>query len=316
MQSAIQQSNATEDNQQEQVQVSFDDENPGEVINVPSNLSQESPYIGKNVEIEHYLKRPVKIYTYSWDLGGTSAVEINPWNLYFNHVSIKKKLDNYYLLRCNLKLKFVINASPFHYGCLLASYKPLQGWILPAQINTTLLSQDAANVGFSQLTRTYIYPQTSQGGEMTLPYLWPKEWIDATDASELSEVGTLRLCPMTPLQFANAGVGVPITLQIYAWPEELTISGPTVKLAMQSFKDEYGDSGGIISAPASAVAKIAGYLEKAPIIGPFATATNLAASGVSAFAKLFGFTNVPVIEDVKAVIPSPFPQIASPEIGT
>lgn len=332
VQSSVQQSNATEDTQQEQVQVSFDDENPGEVVEIPANIEAESPYIGKNVEIQHFLKRPVKLYTYTWTLGSATPVEIDPWNLYFNHTSTKKKIDNYYLLRCKLKVKFVINASPFHYGSLLISYKPLQKFLTPALINNSLLTQDASNVGFSQLPRTYIYPQTSQGSEMTLPFLWPKEWIDVTTASELTNMGTLRLCPMTPLQFANSGTGVPITVQVYAWPEDIVISGPTVKAAMQSysgpydgevfecqvqsFMDEYGDNGGTISAPASAVAKIAGYLEEAPIIGPFATATKMVASGVGSIARFFGFTNVPVIEDVKAVIPTPFPMIASPEIGT
>ncbi len=316
MQSAIQSSNQEGSDSTDQVVVTFDDEAPGETIAVPSSIEAESPYVGKNTEIEHFLKRPVKIYTYTWNLAGTTPVEIDPWNLYFNHTSIKKKVDNYYLLRCKLHLKFVINASPFHYGSLLASYKPMQKFITPAVIASTSLSQDASNVGFSQLPRTYIYPQTSQGGDMSLPFVWLKEWLDITSASETSNMGTLRLCPMTPLQFANSGVGVPITVQVYAWPEELTLSGPTVKLAMQSFKDEYYDEGGSISGPASAVANIAGYLEDAPVIGPFATATRMVASGVSSIARFFGFTNVPVITDVKQYIPSAFSVLASPEIGT
>jgi hypothetical protein len=41
----------------------------------------------------------------------------------------------------------------------------------------------------------------------------------------------------------------------------------------------------------------------------------MGAKAISGIAKLFGFTNVPVIEDTKPVRPSPFPQLASPELG-
>jgi hypothetical protein len=84
-----------------------------------------------------------------------------------------------------------------------------------------------------------------------------------------------------------------------------------VGLALQA--DEYGV--GPISGPASAVAKMAGAMRKVPYIGKFATATEMGANAVVGIAKLFGFTNVPVIEPAIPFRPSPFPQLASPEIG-
>jgi len=312
MQSDIQQSHSENNNTTDATNVSFDDELPGEVINIPSAIETENPYIPSAVDLAKFLNRPVLIKNYSWVLGSQTNDSFDPWNLYFNHTSIKKKVDNYYLLRCKLKLKFVINASPFHYGVMLAAYKPLQKFLTPAIIDTTLGSSDFCNVGFSQLPRVYVYPQTSQGGEMSLPFLYPKEWLDVTSASELTNMGTVHFRPLTTLQFANAGVGVNCNIQVFAWAEDVVISGPTVKLAMQSSSDEYGS----VSGPASAVANIAGMLEGAPVIGKFATATRMAASTVSGIAKFFGFTNVPVIADVHAFTPNPFPQFASPEIGT
>lgn len=311
-QSGVQQSNTDSDSTIKATTVTFDDEMAGEVNQIPSSIDSESPFIPDAVELNKFLNRPVLIKNYSWTLGSTTVDSIDPWNLYFAHTSIKKKVDNYYLLRCKLKLKFVINASPFHYGTILMAYKPLQKFLTPAIIDDTNLTADAANCGFSQLPRVYVYAQTSQGGEMELPFLYPKEWLDVTSASDLSSLGTVQFRPLTPLQFANAGTGVNCNVQVFAWAEDVSISGPTVKLAVQSGEDEYGE----ISGPASAVANVAGLLEEVPIIGPYATATRMVASTVGSVAKFFGFTNVPVIDDVHSFTPTPFPQFASPEIGT
>lgn len=313
-QSGVQQSNSEGNSTLDATTVSFNDESPGEVTDIPADISAENPYVPNNVHIAKFLNRPVIIKNYSWALGSTTVSEFDPWQLFFNHTSIKKKIDNYYLLRCKLHLKFVINASPFHYGTMLVGYKPLNKFLTSAPIDqlVTGTTEDLQNVAFSQLPRVYVYPQTSQGGEITLPYVWPKEWLDITEADNLTYMGTMFMRPLTPLSFANAGTGVPCNVQVFAWAEDVELSGPTVKLAMQSGNDEYGS----ISGPASAVANVAGLLEQAPVIGPFATATRMAATTVGAIAKMFGFTNVPVVSDVHQFTPSPFPQFASPEIGT
>lgn len=313
-QSNVQQSNVEASSTTDATNVTFNDEVPGETVDIPSDISAESPYIPSNVHIAKFLNRPVLIKNYTWTLGSTTTDSFDPWNLYFNHTSIKKKVDNYYLMRCRLRVKFVINASPFHYGCMLAAYKPLSKYLTPAVIDTasTGTTDDLQNVGFSQLPRVYIYPQTSQGGELTLPFLWPKEWLDVTQASDLTNMGTFYFRPLTALAFANSGTGVNCNIQVFAWAEDVELSGPTVKLAMQSSNDEYG----AISGPASAVANVAGMLEEAPVIGLYATATRMAATAVGSIAKLFGFTNVPVVADIHQFTPSPFPVFASPEIGT
>lgn len=63
----------------------------------------------------------------------------------------------------------------------------------------------------------------------------------------------------------------------------------------KSGKDEYGK--GIVSAPATAVAKAASYFTNIPIIGPFARATEIGASAVSSIAKIFGFSRPADIAD-------------------
>lgn len=314
MQSDIQQQTNDNDSTKVATTVKFNDENTGETQTIPYDIQLEDVSVPASVSIAKFLNRPVLIKNYNWTVGSQTVDSFDPWNLYFSHTSIKKKLDNYFLLRCNLKIKVVINASPFHYGALLMAYKPMYNTSLPANIDTSVTgtSADLQNVAFSQLPRIYVYPQTSQGGELMLPFLWPREWLDITSATNTTRMGTVFIRPMTTLRFANTGTGPNCNVQVFAWAENVELSGPTVKLSMQSKRDEYG----VISGPASAVAHAMGALSKAPVIGPYATTTRLGAQAVSEVAKAFGYTNVPVIDDVHSFTPQPFPHFASPEIGT
>jgi hypothetical protein len=61
--------------------------------------------------------------------------------------------------------------------------------------------------------------------------------------------------------------------------------------------DEYGT--GIISKPASAVAKVAGMLANIPSIRPFARPTEVVASAVGRVAHVFGFSRPTIVSDIQ-----------------
>jgi hypothetical protein len=88
--------------------------------------------------------------------------------------------------------------------------------------------------------------------------------------------------------------------------------GSTERLALQG--DEYVE--GPISKVATAVGNVASYLTNVPKIGPFARVTQIGANAVGSIARIFGYTNVPVIEDVHAFQPQNAPMLASAHIGT
>ena len=123
-------------------------------------------------------------------------------------------------------------------------------------------------------------------------------------------MGALNLIVYSPLQSAN-GTTSGVSVQVYGWMEDVVIAGPTMAYAMQA--DEYGV--GVVSAPASALAAAARKLTDVPVIGRFAKATEIGASAVSSIAKLFGYTNVPVISDTQPMRNAPFPQLATADIG-
>jgi hypothetical protein len=76
--------------------------------------------------------------------------------------------------------------------------------------------------------------------------------------------------------------------------------------------DEY--AGGPISQPASVVARIAGMLTEAPVIGPFAMATRMAASTVSNIAKLFGYSRPNNIANIGYFRPVPMGNLANANV--
>lgn len=289
--------------------VKFDDDVAGQAVDIPEAIEAVNLNVSNNAELEKFLARPVNIYTYTWSVGGGTNFTIAPWYLFLNHTSIKKKIDNYYLFRGNLHLKFVVNASPFYYGCCMVAYNPLTAYNNPV-INDTVGEPD---INYSQLPRVYIYPSASQGAKMVLPFFYHKDWLDITTATEVQAMGELKFRFLDSLANAN-GATTDINIQVYAWLSDVKLSGPTVRLALQSgVEDEYGK--GPISKPASAIAKALGYLENVPVIGKFATAGSMISSTVGKVASLFGFTNMPVIADIHAVVPAPHPQFATTDIG-
>lgn len=290
---------------------SFLDETMGDMVGyVPDTDSLAEGDGIVDAGLAEFLRRPVRIANFTWAESDALGIKstISPWNLFFNDASIKYKLNNYAFIRCNLKLKFIVNASPFYYGLMKACYQPLPSF------TTSTIVNDAATkyfIPYSQQPHVNILPQASEGAVMTLPFFWQRNWLRVGRAADFTEMANLRFIIWAALQSANGVTGQGCTVQVYAWAEDVVLSGPTLGLSMQS--DEYGV--GPVSGPASTVARLAGMIKGVPIIGKFATATEMGANAISGIAKLFGFTNVPVIAPAIPFRMNPFPPFASPEIG-
>jgi len=264
-----------------------------------------------DVSLTNFLSRPVKIYSYTWneaDAIGTAAT-IYPWQLFFNNTTIKQKLDNYAWLRCDLKVKIMVNASPFYYGATLVSYLPL-----PFFKSTTIVNDAATRyfIPLSQRPHLWIYPQNNEGGEMTLPFFLYKDYMTTVSNDNFIDMGALTFTNITSLDSANGAVGTGVTVTVYAWAENVVVSGPSAGLMLQS-KDEYGR--GPISSVASAVASAAKALSRIPIIKPYATATQIGAEGIASIASKLGYCNTPVISEAQPFRHITIPVLSSTEQG-
>ncbi len=283
-----------------------------------SNMEMDQYDATPGTELGEFLARPTRVANVAWttaDPTGTFT-SYNVWHTFFADSRIKKKLDNYSWIRCNLHVKFVITASPFYYGAMLVSYRPM------VDLNDDTAPTTASNahmVQRSQRPHIWLYPQENKAGEIILPFFYHKNWLNCQSAADLQGMGRLYLDVVSALQSANGATGVGVSIQAFAWATEVELSGPSLGLAVQA--DEYV-AGGEVSGPASSVARfakkltpLANTLDPSGQAGKLLTATATGAGAFAKIASMYGYTNVPEISNAMPMRNTPFPQLASPEIG-
>lgn len=263
----------------------------------------------EDLTLGEFLARPTTIDTFTWNTTDPLGLlqTITPWKLLLNTTSVKRKLENYAFMRAKLHIKVLLNATPFQFGTMRVAYQPMDG-------NLTRKFRGSATsnlIPLSQLPGFYIYPTDNAGGEMELPFVYNRNWLDLTSDGNVTDFGALFYTVFANLDVAISGGPTNVTVRTLAWLTDVELMGSTGKLTLQS--DEYGN--GAISKPATAIANFASHLTNIPIIGKFARATQIGASAVSTIASMFGFTNVPNIENVAPFYPMTAPQLATAEIS-
>lgn len=272
--------------------VTFHDYSPGATVSVESNYDDvHNETIENDLDLNNFFSRPVLIAFTEWQVGngaGILSANLNPWSLYFRNKRVSNRISNFKLLRAKLHVRYLINGSPLHYGRAIAYYTPMHNYDKVGRSGgvNPLPVQNLKNN--SQKPHLWLNPTTSQGGDLELPFLWHNNALDLP-LGEFDEMGTLDLVGVTPLRHANGGT-TDVQISVLAWATDVVLSGPTTcnvdGIAPQS--DEYSNRA--FSAKATTVASVMNKLSTAPIIGPYARATSLAASAASAIASLFGFS--------------------------
>lgn len=270
--------------------LSFTDENAGfeETIDTSFDDTYLST-ISSSENLSDFFRRPIKIATYEWSPAAEFSRSLNVWSQYFENKRVINRLANFNLLQATMCVKILVNGNPFYFGRLMAYYNPLIVYDEFEPV-TGAASTIFKNVLRSQRPHIFIDPTESQAGCMTLPFYYPYNALSIPNA-DWGNMGTLSFSELSALKHAN-GATDPIQISVYAWCKDIHLSVPTsdqpVLTAQSGTADEYGE--GIVSAPAAAVAAAAGLMTKVPVIGPYARATEMAAKGVGAAAKAFGYS--------------------------
>lgn len=301
-----------------------------------SSSSDETTRLAEftDAELGSFLCRPVKIKEFQWTPESTRLFEVfNPWTEFFSNADVLEKINRYRNLRCNLRMKMLINGNSFYYGRALVSYNPYLTND-SVTLNRAFFEQDL--VGASQKPHFMLDPTTSQGGEMLLPFLWPENFLDITKANWTDDMGLVTVQDFDILHHANGGTD-PITVTVFVWAEDVVLSvpttsqaqsgtvdreldefgfptyveqsqgkkkkkGPTKKVNNTRTNDEFVKDG-LISKPASAIANAANALSMIPVIAPYAKATSMVATRIGQVAKIFGYSRPQVLEDTKPYVP-------------
>lgn len=261
------------------------------------------------------MSRPVLLQNYTWT-GTFTDVKFDPWALILNDALVQQKLDYYKYLNCKMHLKFVINGTPFHYGKILVSYEPCFSGSPDSAIGDT--------IRHSQLPNVLLDPTDNQTQEMVLPFFNIRDHI-TLDQTNGARLGVIFMNELNPLQMANSVSVDPITINVFGWLEDVSLTIPSFtttatftaqaeEITMEkmvkeiSEADEYGS--GPISGIASSVAKATGMLSNVPVIGKFAQGTSMVASTIGSIASIFGFSKPIQLEPPMFMKSIPFTQMA------
>lgn len=263
------------------------------------------------VELTSFLKRPVRIYETTWTVGSFLRDDFSPWQRYLNTPSIRRKLENYLYIRGSLKLQIFINGTQFHYGKGIVAYTPYGAVQHPTRTPGSAPVLD--NVQYSQKPHILLDPTDNVGGEMTLPFVYPNNWLRHTVNQDLQDMGRIDLSSFNKLGHALGDVTSPVRIAIFAYmDDDVALSGSTQFSSQSGKSDEYGE--GVLSKPASAVARIAGRLTDVPVIGTYARATEIGAGAVGKIASLFGYCRPLNLEPIRKYRPTFLGNLANTSI--
>lgn len=277
-----------------------------------------------DANLDEFLSRRVQIASLFWSVGSPLSASISPWELFLTNPAVERKINNYALVKGDLKITMLINGTPFHAGMALASYAYM------AETNELVtIGGDTQLITYSQRPHIYLNASTCKGGCICVPFFWPYNYFNISNGDHSpAEIGTLRISSMADLVQINGGTDS-VNIAIFAHMENVKLTAPTTTLSamsspsnidfseffvLESQADEYPDNG-VISGPASAVASYAGILAQIPYIKPFALATQIGASAVGSIARLFGYSKPAIISDITPMRSYPVSSLALTEGG-
>lgn len=293
--------------------VEMEDENPSFTHTVVSPMDVTRMLTDNtDVNLGDFFSRPVKIANFTWGTGTELASELNPWVTFFENKRVANRINNFNLLRAKLHVKFMINGNGFFYGRAMAAYQPFHHE--DALSNFAALSR-APLVQLSQLPHIFLDPTTNAGGQLDLPWFFHADYANIP-VRNWNMLGRILLRSMTLLKHAN-NANEAVTISVLAWASDVELSVPTAKnidfLSPQSGYEEIDEANakGVISGPATSLARIARMATTIPPIAPFAMATSQIASGTAAMAKLFGYSRPPETRNPDPYRPTAMSQLAT-----
>lgn len=257
--------------------------------------TRDQGYYG-DADLAQYLQRPVKILDQDWTLAaGSLNIALNPWNAFLLDTNVRNRVEGYRNLQGTLNLRFAINGGPFYYGRAMVAYIPRH------QDNSHPFFPDGSAALKQQLSmfpHLFLDPTTSEGGTLVCPFFTPDNWIDLVGGS-FDRMGEIRIISLNDLLHANSSTGK-VNISVYAWMTDVRLAAPTQhdysQFVAHAGSDEYGT--GVISKPASTLAKVMGALSDIPVIRPYARASQLAASVTGRVAHVFGYSRPTIISDL------------------
>lgn len=188
--------------------------------------SDNNSYNFNDDTLANFFERPVRLHTTSWSVGNYLNYTITP-SEYFNIASVKNKLQNYELMSYDLHVKIVINATPFHFGMIMAGGLPDPQMTTAHEIRT--LTNPAARA-FKLSNRPYNKSDISNNKtlELTLPFISRNNYSRVQDVIDGVDIPwEVEITSPTPLGIANVNASPDITISTFVWATNVELTIPT-----------------------------------------------------------------------------------------
>lgn len=316
----------TTTNMQDTIETTLDENNLTSYTGEPdeSSVEQINELSVKTDHMKHalidYLSRPLLLFSGTFP----NAVFFNVFSVadWFANSDIMNKLKYFQLLRGTFEFKILINPDPYATGQLI--FGPYYGNYDHINAEGT----DESKIT-SISTRKFGILDTANctSGVCAIPLLTRKFALDVANVLDDTELPFLQVGSLTPIYSTQSGsrLGVPYRIFVRMVNPELSIPVPSgtnliytsavahkkkhkkkeeiIKPVEVEHNEIQETSDGMISYPATMVAKMAGKFKDVPVIGKYAYATELAANAASKLAVMFGFSRP---KDISSV---PYPHV-------
>jgi hypothetical protein len=242
----------------------------------------------------------------------TEATNINDiygvWDLFTTIPSVRSKFRNYAYVRADLEVTIAISGTPFHYGKMLVSYQPMpiMNEVLGGYSDMLAINSNIRQCMLNYLSQSpgsvVMDVKENQPVVLTLPFILHKPMARLfntatttiaanTPFSDFADMGYLYFWSLNNVGSVNSTL-TPISYSIYARMVnvEVTALSATILAITTESKDLSETETGPVERYSSRAATFLTHFTKIPVIGPYARASNIAFSGMSSIAALFGWS--------------------------
>ncbi len=235
--------------------------------------------------LSQYFSRPVLLGSYT-DINSSGIVVLAPLTTYFANPEVNRHAKYFQYISGTMVIRVSISVSSQAIGRVLVSNR--YGVLTPTPVN------DRVMYAHMHTLDHFFLDAANPTGEFRLPYFgkFPNYNIadGGVDVSEYVHFGCIM-----PFVNATDGAGATVSARVLAYMEDAKLSIPVVKGSSGYYTSKKSEvtkmsETGLFSGPATIVANAAKSLVSLPGIGPYAKATQMAASSASKLASMMGLS--------------------------
>lgn len=184
-----------------------------------------------SMELQNFLSRPFVVLSGTWTSSTDIYVDVDLLSNWLSNTAVSNKINNYGFMRGTLCMRIVVDSTPFNYGLLHVS-------LLAGAHSISLTSTNAVTYAtyLTQRPGAYLNPSYDKSVDLKATLLHRGEWfsLDGSGSHTYKEPGVnLTINTLFPLQSATSASVPTVSYRVYAWMEDVELTGATYMVQSQ-----------------------------------------------------------------------------------